>query len=89
MLGMPQRGFTDRTKARSAAYQSWATTPDRAGRTASARAAFLDRFEAQVDPDGLLPEAQRRQRAEAARKAHFLDLAAKSAAARRARRAQP
>lgn len=86
---MPRRGFTDRTQARSAAYQSWAATADRSRRTAAARAAFLDRFEAQVDPDGVLPPDVRRQRAEAAKKAHFLSLAAKSAAARSARRAQP
>lgn len=83
---MPQRGFNDRTQARSAAYQSWAVTPDRSRRTAAARAAFMDRFEAQVDPDRALPPEVRRQRAEAAKKAHFLALAAKSAAARRAGR---
>ena len=46
-------------------------------------AAFLARFELQVDPDRTLPESERLRRAEAARKAYFHRLAAKSAAARR------
>lgn len=53
--------------------------------TAAARAAALGRFEREVDPSGSLPEAERKRRAEHARKAHFLDLAFKSAKARRAR----
>lgn len=51
--------------------------------TAPARKAFLDRFERQVDPDGVLPEAERKRRAEHARKAYFTQLAFKSAKARR------
>lgn len=50
------------------------------------RAAFMDRFERQVDPDRRLPEAERRRRADAARKAHFIKLALKSAEVRRRRR---
>ncbi len=50
--------------------------------TAPARAAFLARFEDQVDPDRVLPEAERLRRAESARKAHFARLALKSARAR-------
>jgi len=50
--------------------------------TAPARAAFLKRFEHDVDPDGVLPEAERLRRAECARKAHFARLALKSARAR-------
>lgn len=75
-------GFT-RTTARAAAYQSWAGTDDRAQRTAPARAAFLSRFEKQVDPDGGLPEPERLRRAEAARRAYFLRLAEKSARVRK------
>jgi len=37
----------------------WARTDDRAGRTASARQAFRDRFEREVDPDGKLDPAER------------------------------
>ena len=50
--------------------------------TAPARAAFLKRFEDQVDPERVLPEAERLRRAEYARKAHFARLALASARAR-------
>jgi hypothetical protein len=53
--------------------------------TQAARASFMARFEHQVDPDNLLPPAERQRRAEAAKKAYFLKLALKSARARRAR----
>ncbi len=49
----------------------------------------LRRFERQVDPDNLLPPAERRARAERARKAALLAMAERSAAVRRARKAQP
>ena len=55
--------------------------------TAKARATFLARFEAQVDPDGSLPPAERERRALAARKAHMLRLSLASAKARRQRAA--
>lgn len=70
-------------RAQIAVHTSWANTSDRSARTAKAREGALARFERQVDPDGVLPPAERRQRAESARKAHMLSLAAKSAAARR------
>ena len=54
--------------------------------TASARAVFLARFEAEVDPDGRLTPEERRRRAEHARRAYFTRLALASAKARRARR---
>ncbi len=54
--------------------------------TEAARAAFLDRFELEVDPDGTLDPAERSRRAAHARKAYFAKLALKSAQARRARR---
>ncbi len=53
--------------------------------TVAARAAFNDRFERQVDPDGVLDPVERARRAEYARKAYFTTLAAKSADARRKR----
>jgi hypothetical protein len=56
--------------------------------TAKARATFLARFEREVDPDGVLPESERRRRAEAARKAYFTGLALASAKARR-KKVQP
>lgn len=54
--------------------------------TAPARAAFIARFERIVDPTGSLDPAERSRRAEFAKRAHFVRLAAKSAAARRERR---
>jgi hypothetical protein len=54
--------------------------------TAAARAAFRSRFEREVDPDGVLPEAERLRRADMARKAHFARLALKSAQVRRKKR---
>ncbi|MGY1733912.1 hypothetical protein ACI798_20575 [Geodermatophilus sp. SYSU D01045] len=60
-------------------------TEDRAARTAAARAAADRRFDDLVDPDRVLPEDERRRRAEHARKAHYLEMALKSAEARRAK----
>ena len=54
--------------------------------TKKARQAFLARFLREVDPDGVLPEAERQRRALAARRAFFVRLALKSARARRAGR---
>lgn len=69
-------------RSRIAAHEKWAHTDAVAG-TAAARTAFLARFEVEVDPDQVLPEAERRRRAEHARKAYFAKLALKSALARR------
>ena len=51
--------------------------------TAPARAAFEARFLFEVDPDGILPERERFERAAQARRAYFTRLAMKSAAERR------
>lgn len=69
--------------ARLAAHESWATTADPSARTAPARRALLERFERQVDPDGLLTPAERARRAGHARTAYFTRLALRSAQARR------
>jgi hypothetical protein len=69
--------------ARIAAHASWAKTPDRSARTASARNAQMARFEAQVDPDGVLDPAVRARMADSARKEYFTRLALRSAQARR------
>jgi hypothetical protein len=53
--------------------------------TAAARRAFLDRFERQVDPEGVLPPAERARRAGSARRAHFLRLALRSSQVRKRR----
>lgn len=55
--------------------------------TGPARAAFMARFERQVDPHGELSEAERAKRAEAAFKAHMAGLALASSKARAAKKA--
>ena len=50
--------------------------------TGPARAAFLSKFEREVDPDGKLAPAERARRALAARRAHFTKLAYRSAKTR-------
>jgi hypothetical protein len=50
--------------------------------TKPARDAFARRFLDEVDPERLLPEAERNRRAEAAKRKYFLALAFKSARAR-------
>ena len=69
--------------ARLVAHESWANTADPSARTAPARRALLDRFERQVDPDGVPSPAERARRAGHARKAYFPRLALRSAQARR------
>jgi hypothetical protein len=71
-------------KARMAAHALHARRDSRE-HTAPARAAFLARFEDEVDPDRLLSPAERARRAEHARKAYFTRLALASARARRQR----
>lgn len=61
-------------RARIGAYSLHATH-DGKETTAKARAAFLARFELQVDPDGTLDPADRARRAEAALKAHMSRMA--------------
>lgn len=70
-------------QSRMAAHVSWANTPDPSARTAPGRAAALERFERQVDPDGTLPQHERQRRADHAKKAYFTKLALASAKARR------
>ena len=55
--------------------------------TANARAAFLARFEREVDPTGELDPTERRRRAEHARRAYFVRLSLAALEARRAKRA--
>jgi hypothetical protein len=69
--------------ARLAANTRWSRTADPSAATAPARRALLDKFEREVDPDGVLPAADRTRRAEHARKAYYTRLALKSAQARR------
>lgn len=69
-------------RARAAAYAKHAQYDPKES-TRNARAAFLQRFVDQVDPDRELPEAERIRRAEAAKKAYMIRLAVSSARARR------
>lgn len=64
-----------RLRASIAAHSSWANTPDRAARTAKARAALDQRFLDEADGDP--------RRAEHLRKIYFQRLALKSAQSRR------
>jgi hypothetical protein len=75
-----------RLAAQIAVHTSWANTKDRTARTAPATAAFMRRFEKQVDPEGVMDPQTRAKAAESARRAYFLALALKSANARRRRR---
>jgi hypothetical protein len=80
---LPLLSAEDRiTRAKLAAHAMHAKHDSRKT-TAASRAAFLQRFEDEVDPDRVLPEGERLRRAEHARKAHMLRLALLSAKARR------
>jgi hypothetical protein len=70
-----------RQRARLGAYAQQAAH-DTKLTTAQARQAFEQRFLRQVDPEGVLPEAERLRRARAARKAYFAALALRSAITR-------
>lgn len=69
-------------RARLAAYAMHARHDGREI-TANARKAFVECFEHEVDPDGVLPDAERQRRAEHAMRAHMTRLALRSAQARR------
>jgi hypothetical protein len=66
-----------------AAHTLHSKVVDPTAHTAPARIAFLDRFEREVDPDGVLSPVERARRAEHARKAYFSRLALRSAQVRR------
>jgi hypothetical protein len=73
-------------RASMAADRSWANTSDPVKRTAPARRAAAEswqrRFENEVDPDRVLPEAERTRRAAYARRAYMKNLALRSARSR-------
>lgn len=72
---MPVPATERQLAATIAAHESWANTPNRAARTAPARAALDRKFLDQAGGDPI--------RAEHLRKAHFARMALKSAQARR------
>jgi hypothetical protein len=83
----PPTGLTERSlRARLAAYAMHARHDSRQT-SALGRAAFLARFEREVDPDERLDPEERRQRAEQARRAYFTRLSLAAAKARAAKRA--
>ena len=73
-------------RARLAAYALHAQRDPRET-TANGRAAFLARFDREVDPEGLLEPDERRRRAEQARRAYFTRLSLAAIKARQAKRA--
>lgn len=74
-------------RARMAAHARHAQIDDPTAATAPGRKAFMDKFEKQVDPDGLLTPKERARRAAHARKSYFAGLALKSSRARARRKA--
>jgi hypothetical protein len=72
-------------RARLAAYAMHARHDTRRT-SANGRAAFMARFEREVDPHDRLDSEERRRRAEQARRAYFARLSLAAAKARRAKR---
>ena len=82
MLSPAQRSL--RARAAAHALHAMGGTSTKAG-----TAAFLARFERQVDPDRLLTPEERARRAEHARKAYMATLALKASRARSRRSMAP
>lgn len=76
-----------RARAGRAAMYTRLAREDRTEMTAAARAAAMDRFEREVDPNGELDPVERARRAEYAKKAYFTALSRKAVAARARKRA--
>jgi hypothetical protein len=70
-------------RASIAAHVQWAKESDPPARTATARKAFMERFEREADPDGVLDPAECARRAEHLRRAYFTRLALASSRARK------
>jgi hypothetical protein len=75
-----------RLTGRIGGLTAWATLPPET-MLGPAHRGFRTRFERVVDPDGVLPADERARRADRARRAHMLSLAARSAEVRRTRKA--
>ena len=73
-------------QARMAAHALHARVGDPSAHTAPARKVFLSRFEREVDPEGVLDPQERARRAEHAKKAYFIRLAAASSKSRSKKR---
>jgi hypothetical protein len=85
--GCPTDGMSPSQRTLRARLAAYAMHARHDGReiTANARKAFVERFEREVDPDGVLPIGERQRRAEHAMRAHMTRLALRSAQARRRR----
>lgn len=83
---MPQDPTLTKLRAQIAANTRWANTVDRSAATAKARQAANDRFERQVDPEGVLAPEERAKRAAQARRAHMQKMSLAAARARAKRR---
>ena len=71
---------------RIGAHLRWANCTDRVAAMEPAKRAFLDRFEREADPDGVMDPVERGIKAEHLKSAYFARLALLSAKARAARR---
>jgi hypothetical protein len=80
--------FKSKSPARAAAHGSWVKTPDRAARTAPARAAMQAKREREVDPDGVMSPADRAKAAENLRMQQLLKASQKGVDRRQAKRAE-
>jgi hypothetical protein len=65
---------------------SWSRTVDRTARTEPGRRAFREKFEREVDPDGVMDPVTRAKAAESARRAHYKRLSLKASKAAKARK---
>lgn len=82
-INVPSTPAERTLQARMAAHTLHARVKDPAAHTLPARTAALNCFEREVDPEGVLPPAERERRAAHARKAHMLGLSRRSAIVRR------
>jgi hypothetical protein len=80
--------FRDGAQASRCSHQGWAQTADRKARTEAGRIAALAKFLREVDPDGVMSDADRLKAAENARKAHLKLAAEKSVASRKRKKAK-
>lgn len=76
-----------RLRAQIAANTRWSRAGARADQSAKIKTSRLAQYERQVDPDGALEPAERRQLAENAMRAEMQRLSLASSKARRARKA--
>ena len=86
-MGHDSRSPAERTQhARYAAHLRWAKEADRSAALAPANAGFRAKFLKEADPDGVLPEPDRRRRADSLMKAYFARLARERSKKARQRR---